>query len=441
MAAGDHDSEACFTVTQEKAIQKLSSMALENSADWVLKVVQASVAGNAEKLAFKRNRNGLYIEISGLQDIPELDQLKEQLLSSNLEAGTFSGELSVGLRTLLFQAPFVLSLAEGSSLFWNGAEFQPETLEPSKAEFRIWVVQSGWSVKAARRYLELLGNLYGRALYAPLLLSIDGKPVDPVEYLGTRLSSREAFGELKHSVPLVHATFDPNEGESPEEHEITTKKARLFRNRLWSTGFLLSYAQTRSSSSKALFCSSRLVFTRYSATEAARRSRTTIVPSHLRVRFTRLGVVCAEVKTPSMIECFIEIEAEEARSDLSGLNIEPPEPSEQISASCLELLRGLHNRASEVLRKMERNRDLRKTDLYRGLVGTVGGAATIFLLIATQGLALPVAGKAGLAGGAMVGGLTIRSGSEPLSKKDLRTLATTVDEFAHNLGSGRLLNS
>ncbi len=72
---GEVESEGGFTITSDKAIQKLAQLCLENPHDWVLKAVQAAVAAGSHRLSFQQTRAGLTVEFFGIE-APSNDAIK-----------------------------------------------------------------------------------------------------------------------------------------------------------------------------------------------------------------------------------------------------------------------------------------------------------------------------------------------------------------------------
>lgn len=432
LSEGEHDSEGQFTITGDEAIRKLSSLTLSNPLDWVLKAVQAAVAAGVSSLDFKRVRHGFFVEFHGLSEVPSLAKLESSIHSTGLALGTFLGELAIGLRTLLFQAGFALSLTDGESVWWDGHSFKREQLDPTKADLQIWVLWNGWSVRAARRHLQIVELLTTRALFCPIPLTIDSKRVDPSSHLAVKLAHREKFG-MSWSIPLLEATIDPNSDSALRTEKRKPLLGLPFINRLKTPGFLLRYQTKSSKSENTVLFYSRMVCTETVSHEAGEEYDVQVSSGRCAVQFTRLGVICAETASPAPVDGTFLVEADRARSDLSGLQIQPPGIRSVIDFKTLTQMESLHHQIAEIIQTCETCRHLDKRDLTRGMVGSVGMATAMFAIVLGSGLMLPAALKLSASSGLFVGGWTVKAGSNPMNRKQLAKLAGNVQAFGSQL--------
>lgn len=430
-AGGEHDSEGQFTVTDDEAIKKLSTMTLSDPEQWVLKIVQAGVAGKIMMLDFKRSRHGLTANFHGLSELPDFTHLRRLLHSTTLSAGTFLGELTIALRTLLFHSPFALTLRSGDTLWWDGKVFRTEQLEPNDADFRLWVMQKGWSVTAAHRHLKLMDLVHTRALYAPVTISFDTVPLNPIETLGEKLAERFSFG-LHWSLPLAYASLSSPEASDFRSECLTVKARKRFKNRLKTPGFLMTYTDPTLDSQGAIDHFQSWVRYHIQLT-TDKESELLIDPGQFTISYTRLGVICASSSFRSVVRAHLALNADHLRSDLSGLQLERPEGGIPAKPSTLKALKMLHLRLSEMILECEQTRTLSRNELKRGIIGTVSTLSVLTGACLMGGWLLPAALKIGVGSGLLVGGMSAGSGNKPLEPKEVKVLAEAVVKFSHDL--------
>ncbi len=105
-AEGSVESQGEFTVSQEKAAIKLSRFALPFVYAWVLKIVQAAVAWESERIEVRQYRSFTVLAFcpSRMEDIPSEEALVSKLLSGRTQDSDQLGLLCMGLRALVEQA-------------------------------------------------------------------------------------------------------------------------------------------------------------------------------------------------------------------------------------------------------------------------------------------------------------------------------------------------
>lgn len=188
IAQGELQSSGQFTLTREKALEKLAAFQLPNENAWVLKVVQAAVLGGYSQLNVRLSSSNVEFGFMGdcgwsLEDFeqgfydPEsssdrsLQALKQALWSVSLHGGR----------------PFQLVGRDWrQALFWNGQQLTRQPLGECPGT-RLTVSHrvrgdNGFpllrGIEAARRNSELLQELRQKAFTCPIPLRADARRVD-----------------------------------------------------------------------------------------------------------------------------------------------------------------------------------------------------------------------------------------------------------------------
>ncbi|MBS2033936.1 hypothetical protein JST97_03060 [bacterium] len=212
---GVFDSSGQFSLSREKALEKLAAFQLPGEMDWLLKVVQAAVRADFLEIDLRLSKSQAEFRFSGacrwrLEDIegsfydPEsggdrsLQALKEALWSVSLHNAR----------------PFCL-VGENwpEALFWNGEQFSRQPANSANLT-RLTVSHrkrgdSGFpilrEVEAARRNASILQHLLHKAFPCPIPLRVDARRVDGFHLCpGHGLSCRSypfALGLLTGQIP------------------------------------------------------------------------------------------------------------------------------------------------------------------------------------------------------------------------------------------------
>lgn len=188
--AGTRDSQGVFTISGEAAIGKLAAFQLPRPSAWVLKIVQAAVAGRAPKVEFRQDARVTLILFQPRERFT-VDDLQSALMTTNICENRSLEHLSVALRAAGFgeSRPFTLAL-EGDGwqhlLGWDGKQLSRRSVEdPEAREFLIRLgvayprdeqgrtlgIRSG---KAVAEYQELVNS----ANICPIPLKVDGRRLD-----------------------------------------------------------------------------------------------------------------------------------------------------------------------------------------------------------------------------------------------------------------------
>ena len=125
-AGGVVDSTGCFTVSQEKALRKLADYQLPRTSAWVLKMIQAGVAGGGSSIRIRQERKSTSFSFSQAH-FGTLEELSQIWREPQHQVTPAQAHLMVALRTVAFsrrRPVLVTHRTEGDSiesLFWNGS--------------------------------------------------------------------------------------------------------------------------------------------------------------------------------------------------------------------------------------------------------------------------------------------------------------------------------
>lgn len=205
-ADGEVDSEGYFTISSEKADEKLGSFQLPTPQSWILVLVQAANRGGASKVTIRQSRTQTSVDIAGLPEwtwdelVPYFAQLHDD--------GSFRTSLAVAARALAGLPdghPFEILTPHGTRVhrreqewvdepvpilgrrFGSSTLFRFEHLTQETHQLGFWARR-----KAAQRVqTELFAALTAGAHASPVLVVVDGRKLNDVvahgEILGPAL--------------------------------------------------------------------------------------------------------------------------------------------------------------------------------------------------------------------------------------------------------------
>ena len=201
------ESQGQFTISRQEALRKLATFQLPFELAWVLKIVQAAVAGEVRELRIRQTSTDteFLFQLPANWKLATLEQAFLQPDSSqpesieHLRQGLWAASLNEG-------RPFQLvSGAEDDSVVWTGDELRRVSSEAwacsgvtvshrKKSEGEGWFLLK--QIQAARRNAEILQVLAGQAFTCPLPLIVDGRRLD-----GLQLCPKQGISASSH--PLV----------------------------------------------------------------------------------------------------------------------------------------------------------------------------------------------------------------------------------------------
>ena len=191
VAAGQLQSHGHFTLTREKALEKLAAFQLPDPLTWVLKVVQAAVRGGLHELEVRLSSNEAEFRLTGNCSCT-LSDFEQCFYDPETSADPFLHCLKQALWSVGLHArrPFCLVLPgwpEGA--FWNGDVLSRQPLQSISSSCRLTVSHRSRgdtglpilrTVEAARCNAEILQELRQKAFVCPIPVRVDARRIDSV---------------------------------------------------------------------------------------------------------------------------------------------------------------------------------------------------------------------------------------------------------------------
>lgn len=377
--AGRFDSSGSFTLEGEKALEKLAGYALSHETDWLLKVLQAFSHWRPPSLEVKLTST----ETTFLAKDPRLEvDFESQFFDPRPTADAGFDRLREGLWSAGAgqQRPFYLTW-KGNAYYWDGGRLTAqESAEKEHLELSVSLRQAPFSrgfllraIEAARLNAELLVFLRAAAHSCPMVVRIDGRRVDGLQFcpshgygqnqplqmfwvegqraaLAIPPSTQENLGPAKSRQPAPIARLSAGLDTTPPAHPIA---AALLSAHLWkSSDGLLNHRSKR----PTLF-------------------------------WVREGVVVGSQELCEQrfrVSLSIWISADGLAADLSGLKFDPQAQEE------------LHDRVCRMLAADLEGHQLKVEGVGAGTAALA--SAVIFGTVATGGLATLKFGLAGFIG-------------------------------------------
>ena len=225
---GVRDSTGVFTLDPREAERKLANFALARPQDYVLKLVQAAVAGGADLVDVQASPGGVMVRWNGAQlERESLPGLMGHLLSSRCPPEIrHLRHLAAGLRGSVGMGPSSLWLESGTGAsafrrFWSKEGWQDKLL-PERAEtltvlslgrtlgssFSEWTSDVGAFVRGKDHRSEEEEALSSGCGYLPATLTVNGevvprRPFGHPRFEGYRILDDEFPGECRPPKYLV----------------------------------------------------------------------------------------------------------------------------------------------------------------------------------------------------------------------------------------------
>lgn len=202
----EKDSSGRFTLSREKALEKLSAFQLQGAHTWVLKVIQAVVASRAEELVVRQT--GTDTEFHFKLSLPwTLDQLEQAFFDPEASEETGLDHLKRGLWAVAVRQarPFLL-IAPGWSagLIWTGRDLRRA---PMAARPTVYLAVSHRTLQEGKG-IPLLRNIEAAAGNAAVLQILREQAFTcgvPLKVDNRRLDALQAcpgYGMSKASYPV-----------------------------------------------------------------------------------------------------------------------------------------------------------------------------------------------------------------------------------------------
>ena len=222
---GAKDSSGQFTISREKALEKLAAYQLQGGQSWVLKIIQAVVCSGAGELVVRQT--GTDTEFHFAPPNPwGLAQFEEAFYDPEVSENRSLDHLKRGLWSVSIHnmRPFMLAVPGWSELLvWNGKSLQRGPTKDRPAALlaishRTIYEGKGLpllrNLEAASGNAAVLTELRDRAYTCSVPLKLDNRRMDALQASPTYGSSKTSFpiylgflpGELPE-LPIPPATF------------------------------------------------------------------------------------------------------------------------------------------------------------------------------------------------------------------------------------------
>ncbi|MFN8608233.1 MAG: hypothetical protein U0931_11925 [Vulcanimicrobiota bacterium] len=239
---GVRDSSGTFTISREKALEKLAAFRLPRESAWVLKIVQAAVASSCTQLDIRQTSSATEFHFGGevgwtLEQVEEEFYRVEDLSEPSLEClkqGLWSVSLN-GMR------PFCLLLPNrADSLFWTGDQMlrrssrsQSSTIltvsHRSMVEGRSFSLLPNY--EGASRNAEIARELAEHAFTCSKPLRLDKRRLDALQNSPRHGLSASTYpieiGFLKADVPVFPLPPGTLKGFIPQDNVDASMKKIL----------------------------------------------------------------------------------------------------------------------------------------------------------------------------------------------------------------------
>lgn len=210
-AAGASAGEASFTIDRQKAWEKLGGLQLSQPHLWVLKVVQAAVAGRAESLEIAQSSRETSFVVRSAPDWNREGLHSAALLSARPRVPGLE-HLAVAVRALAkgTELPFVLGYPDGVREAWTGERFCSQGEVGRNSTFALTVGHhrlgerrdSDSAVRAMSASIARYLTSY--AYPSPIPVRLDSRLINGIE-------NDPEFGVSPHAAVLTMLEIPPSE--------------------------------------------------------------------------------------------------------------------------------------------------------------------------------------------------------------------------------------
>ncbi|MCA9775064.1 MAG: hypothetical protein KC800_00040 [Candidatus Eremiobacteraeota bacterium] len=220
---GVRDSEGFFTVSGDRALQKLAVHQLPRESAWVLKVVQAAVQSRAGRIRVHQSGRSLQFQLHRAY-LGTLQQVVDAWTLPSAMATPAQSDLVVALRTVCFAAKRAVILAHHDpeqgvlAIIWDGERLSAIQSATDLAKAKLpftWVPPGCWAVRVYNKKGKVVradefDELTRFAVTCPVPLEMDGRELN---HFGLKDVSRER-SSIMFSAQTVKA------GDLPERRGI-----------------------------------------------------------------------------------------------------------------------------------------------------------------------------------------------------------------------------
>lgn len=377
---GSKDSSGQFTLSREKALEKLAAYQLQGGHAWVLKVVQAVVASGAGELAVRQTGTDTEFHFA-LQEPWTPEQFEEAFYDPEVSADRALDHLKRGLWSVSLHnmRPFLL-VAPGwaQALVWNGKSLQRGSVCARQSVLLAVshrTIYEGKGIpllrnlEAASGNAAVLAELRDRAFTCSIPLKVDNRRMDALQACPNSGVSKTSFpiylGFLPGSLPALPippATF----GEYRPALAGDATVSKVF------------HPTTHLPPEVALAC---LITAHLREIKRGKALVWETYTYHSTLYWVRDGVVVdREIlnTAPGCVTCALLVSAEGLGSDLTGLKLSRGEAYQQRFQAALEVFRPFLAQAEVSLEAMVRSQQL--SGRVAGGVMLVGAVALAFMV-------------------------------------------------------------
>lgn len=232
IAEGRRDSSGKFTLSREKALEKLSAYQLPRPSAWVLKIVQGVVASGAKNLVIKQTATDTEFFFTPANSWT-LEAVAEACFDPTSSEDRGLDQLKRGLWSISLNDmhPFRIALPGfDQALIWTGQDLQQAACPPS-AEVVLTVSHRTCfeTAKASAMNAAVLCELTEHAYVCPIPLMVDGRRLDAFQACPSHGLSKTSYpvqlgfaGGSPPYLPLPQGTFAKYEHDEalPELREL-----------------------------------------------------------------------------------------------------------------------------------------------------------------------------------------------------------------------------
>lgn len=394
--SGQVDSEGSFTVAGLRAVGKLAAFLLFDESDWLLKIVQAAVLGQASELQIKQTQKSTQIFFN-LPFKVELAKFEKTLVSTTTKSPEPGLEhLACGLRAvgvgqlrdwflLLSSHTERASISCLEGLVSAERQLEQEPVEGTRISVGVAYPQGqhgkvGGLIRFGEAIQHEHSHLLTKARTCPIPLYLDGRRIDD-------LFEPKMASVLQERAFLGVNTPGPRAGQSiPIPQALRSSESFRVKDRF--NPHAPFYLSPRPSN----HCASSLQrwYYNYSTSKESLNKKSGFffqpIPTPSRVYLVRHGVVVGRtslgIHHPISVDVFLN--SEDLRSDLTDLQVEPTDREVEMAKDEIRAAAPFLQHIEQLLAEHSSRPLSQELMLYGGL-GTLGLLSPVFAMKAAAG--------------------------------------------------------
>lgn len=216
---GRVESKGVFTIDAENVRQKLATFQFQRSGQWILKVIQALVAGGAERTEIRVSHTRLLIDYICPNPPWREADLEVAFNTPDRETGRALKPLAQALWHVSFKDDLLWSFAAAQSnysLCWTGHQLVTVAAPPLlEAQLTVSHNQPSASEKGAQWAADMTKELANYAYTCPVPLSLDGRRLDSLQLCPVITQPRATSELLVRNVSVHLAGIGCGQAEAP----------------------------------------------------------------------------------------------------------------------------------------------------------------------------------------------------------------------------------